>query len=203
MKGIIFATAAIALGIGAGFAVPKLMRSVSIDINTVASRAEPERSRPSPVTADPDGLVGAAEVQPGQRRLQITPAKAAPVASASRNDRPAPRPRQAERAAPATTASDNVDCRRYVPEAEVTVSVPCQGKKAENDKDDDDKSDKKERRKSRKGAKSRETASDSTNSDGVGMCRRYFTRAGVTVLQKVPCSATRTGGSNRVAEASK
>lgn len=205
MKGIIFATAAITLGIGAGFVGPKLMRGLSIDINTVASHAEPQRSQPSPVTADPGGLVGAAEVQPGQRRLQMTPARTAPAATSSRVQRPAPRRQETESPAPVTTASDSVDCRRYVPEAEVTVSVPCEGKTAEKGKDDDDnKSEKKERRKSRKGSKSsQETAEDKSESEGVGMCRRYVTRAGVTVLQKVPCGGSRSGSTNRVAEASK
>lgn len=197
MKGIVFATAAIAIGISAGFAAPWLVRSVSIDIKPVPSRSEPVSTATAAATTDPGGLVGAAEGQPGNRRYAVSPPARQPAPA-----RPAT---TAERPARAATASSSVDCRRYVPESQVTVTVPCNGKKAEVENKDDDKTEKKETRKSRKDSKSSrsQTAEDSSSSEGVGICRRYVTRAGITMLQKVPCNAKTSGGSNRVAATEK
>ena len=90
-----------------------------------------------------------------------------------------------------------MDCRKYVPKAQVTISVPCDGKASEDTSESKD-DDKKETKKSRKEKKAANTTADEETTIKPGICRQYVTRAGLTQLQTVPCNAPRTAqASNR------
>lgn len=196
MKGIVFAAAAIAIGVSAGLAAPFIAGKVKDEIGE-ATRPAPAARRAEAPTSDPGGLVGAAETPRAPARnppvAVPAPAKAAPVAQPKPAEPPAKWvPTRVAREA----ASRKLDCRKYVPKAQVTISVPCDGKKSEEgeQKDGDDK---KETKKSRKEKKASAEADDAADTATTGTCRQYVTRAGLTRIQNVPCNSPRTAQASR------
>ena len=195
MKGIVFAATAIAIGVSAGLAAPFIAGKVKDEIGGI-TRPAPVAHRPESPTSDPGGLVGAAEVPAAAKRPASAavpvPAKAAPIAQPKPTEPPAKWvPTRIAREA----AVRKLDCRKYVPKAQVTISVPCDGKQSD-DTDTTDGDDKKETKKSRKEKKAG-TASADTDAPNTGTCRQYVTRAGLTRIQNVPCNAHRTAQAGR------